>query len=234
MNNIAIITGASHGIGKATAHTFIAHGWEVINLARSSCDLAGVINLNVDLTDLEQLQQQKPPLATLLSNKPRIALIHNAALFHKDTIASVTTAALHTSFAVSITAPAMLNQMLLPYMPTGSAIIYVGSTLSEKAVAHAASYVISKHAVVGMMRATCQDLANSGIHSCCVCPGFTNTEMLRHHVQNDDHILNMLAQRVGANRLIEPQEIADTLYFCATHPVINGSVIHAHLGQIEN
>ena len=93
------------------------------------------------------------------------------------------------------------------------------------------SYVVSKHAQVGMMRATCQDLAGTGIHTACVCPGFTDTEMLRDHVPVDamDSVRGMSA----FNRLTEPGEIADALLWAASSPVINGSVIHANLGQVE-
>jgi NAD(P)-dependent dehydrogenase (short-subunit alcohol dehydrogenase family) len=52
---------------------------------------------------------------------------------------------------------------------------FVGSTLSEKAVANTASYVTAKHAMVGLMRATCQDLAVAAapVHTAAICPGFT-------------------------------------------------------------
>jgi len=58
--------------------------------------------------------------------------------------------------------------------------------------------------------------------------------MLRQRVNNDANILNQLAQLQSMNRLIDPREIAEVIYFCANHPVINGSVIHSHLGQREN
>ena len=119
-------------------------------------------------------------------------------------------------------------------MQSGSSIIYVGSTLSEKAVANSFSYVTSKHAIIGSMRATCQDLAGTNIHTACVCPGFTDTDMLRTHVGESEDILTAIAEGVTFQRLLKPEEIAKTLYFCATNPAINGSVIHANLGQIES
>ena len=84
-----------------------------------------------------------------------------------------------------------------------------------------------------MMRASCQDLDNSGIHTCCICPGFTDTKMLRQHLGNDEEIIKQVADNMTAHRLVEPQEIAELCYFCANHAVINGSVLHANLGQIE-
>lgn len=60
----------------------------------------------------------------------------------------------------------------------------------------------------------------------------SDTEMLREHVP-DATVLAQLETTVGAGRLIEPREIAETIHFCAEHPVLNGGVIHANLGQIE-
>ena len=118
-------------------------------------------------------------------------------------------------------------------MSEGSAIIYVGSTLSEKAVPGAFSYVTSKHAVVGLMKATCQDLMDRGIHTACVCPGFTDTPMLRNHLNHDETIIEQIKTMNAQNRLIKPTEIASTIYFAATNPVINGAVLHANMGQKE-
>jgi 3-oxoacyl-[acyl-carrier protein] reductase len=154
-------------------------------------------------------------------------------LLLKDNIDSVTAEDLHQVMQVNVIAPAQLNQLLLPSMGAGSYIIYVGSTLSEKAVANSCSYVTSKHAMVGLMRSNCQDLAGKGIHTVCVCPGFTETEMLSDHVGGSREILDDIASGVTFNRLIEPSEMARTLKFAAENPVMNGSVMHANLGQIE-
>jgi NAD(P)-dependent dehydrogenase (short-subunit alcohol dehydrogenase family) len=118
-------------------------------------------------------------------------------------------------------------------MRPGSAILYIGSTLSEKAVAGVFSYVVSKHASVGMMRATCQDLLGQGIHTACICPGITDTEMLQTRVGGDPATLEMLRGMSGEGRLIEPEEIAKVIVMAADQPVLNGAIIHANLGQRE-
>ena len=129
-------------------------------------------------------------------------------------------------------APNTLNRTALAHMQPGSSIIYVGSTLSEKAVPGSFSYVTSKPAMVGMMRATCQDLAGRDIHTACICPGFTDTEMLRHHVPAD--AMDVIQAMSAFNRLIHPEEIAETIFWAADNPVINGAIIHANLGQVES
>ena len=116
-------------------------------------------------------------------------------------------------------------------MPPGSSVLYVGSTLSEKAVPGSFSYVTTKHANIGMIRATCQDLAGRQIHTAAICPGFTDTEMLREHVP--DEALTAVASMSAYDRLVNPDEIAATLLWAAASPVINGAVIHANLGQVE-
>ncbi len=141
--------------------------------------------------------------------------------------------ALKHTINLNVIAPHMLNRALIKKMQPGSAIIYIGSTLSEKAVANTFSYITSKHAIVGMMRATCQDLAGTGIHTACICPGFTDTEMLRERVGNDPAILSSIASASAFNRLATPGEIADSILFAAENPVVNGAVIHANLGQVE-
>jgi NAD(P)-dependent dehydrogenase (short-subunit alcohol dehydrogenase family) len=82
-----------------------------------------------------------------------------------------------------------------------------------------------------MMRATCQDLVGTGIHTACICPGFTDTEMLRDHVPTE--AMGAISAMSAFGRLIDPEEIASTLLWAADSPVLNGAVIHANLGQVE-
>ena len=163
-----------------------------------------------------------------------ISLVHNAGRMVNDSARDADTKILAGMLRLNVIAPHILNRCLITKMRPGSSIIYVGSTLSEKAVANTFSYVTSKHAMVGMMRATCQDLTGTGIHTTCICPGFTNTEMLRAHAGDNQEILNNIAGLSSFGRLIEPGEIADAIFFAAKNPVINGAVIHANLGQIES
>ena len=232
-NKALVITGASRGIGRATAQLFLDDGYRVINISRSDPKLAGVVHISADLSATDWTQNIIAALESALEGIDTLSVIHSAGLLLKDNIQSVTADDLHQVMQVNVIAPAQLNQLLLPLMGAGSSIIYVGSTLSEKAVANSCSYVTSKHAMVGLMRANCQDLAGRGIHAVCVCPGFTETEMLSDHVGGSREILDDIASGVTFNRLIEPSEMARTLKFAAENPVMNGSVMHANLGQIE-
>ncbi|MFM7120398.1 MAG: SDR family oxidoreductase [Gammaproteobacteria bacterium] len=229
--NCLMITGASAGIGLATAERFLDAGWRVVNLSRRPCPNPRVQHVAADLGNPGFLSAIEDTLADLLSGAERIVLVHNAARMLKDTAGSTDSADLRAVFEVNLVAPNTLNAWALPRMRAGSSILYVGSTLSEKAVPGSFSYVTSKHAMIGMMRATCQDLAGSGIHTACVCPGFTDTEMLRTHVPAD--AMGAVSGMSAFGRLIEPREIAETLWWSAHNPVMNGAVLHANLGQVE-
>ena len=227
-----VITGASKGIGKATAARFVANGDRVINISRSPSDIQGIENVPIDLAGPGAIDS----VDDLVKNLPfdDIHLIHNAARLVNDSIRDVDAESFKAIININIIAPQILNQAILPKMAEGSSIIYIGSTLSEKAVANSYSYVSTKHAMVGMMRATCQDLAGSGIHTACICPGFTDTEMLRAHVGDSNEVLAEIGSMSSYGRLIEPAEIARTIEFATANPVINGSIIHANLGQKES
>ncbi len=231
---VAIITGASAGIGKAAASQFLAAGYSVYNLSRRTCNVAGVNNISCDLAVADAIAAAAAQLNPVIDNAASVCLVHNACQMRKDSATDCASDDLAAVLHTNVVAANSLNQLLLPRLPRGSSVLYIGSTLAEKAVAGAFSYVVSKHAVLGMMRATCQDLMGQGIHTALICPGFTDTEMLRTHLQQDQETLQAIASLNSFNRLIEPREIAELIFWSHHNPVINGSVLHAHLGQKES
>jgi NAD(P)-dependent dehydrogenase (short-subunit alcohol dehydrogenase family) len=71
----------------------------------------------------------------------------------------------------------------------------------------------------------------SVLHAATICPGFTDTEILRAHIGSDPDIKAGVS---GINRLIEPEEIAELIRYAHHNPVINSAVLHANLGQKPN
>ena len=236
MTKLAIITGASSGIGMACAHQLLSDGFLVINVSRRPCTLETVTNICGDLSDTDNVHKLGDQLLSVISehNSTSICIVHNAALMLKDSVGDTSDENLSRVLQINVIAINTLNRILLPALPPTSSVLFIGSTLSEKAVSGAFSYVVSKHAQLGMMRATCQDLMGKGIHTALVCPGFTDTEMLRGHVGNNQDVIQSISGLNSFNRLVAPEEIARLVGWCHANPVINGSVLHANLGQVEN
>jgi NAD(P)-dependent dehydrogenase (short-subunit alcohol dehydrogenase family) len=236
MTRTAIITGASSGIGAAAATLFIDAGFSVVNISRRPCPVNGVTDLCGDLSDPESVKELAHSLTSHITEiqPTSVCLVHNAALMLKDSATDTDDALLAEVLQINTLAINHLNRELLPLMPSGSSVLFVGSTLSEKAVKGAFSYVVSKHAQLGMMRATCQDLMGRGIHTALVCPGFTDTEMLRNHIGQDEEIIRAISAMNSFGRLVEPEEIARLIVWAHDNPVINGAVLHGNLGQVEH
>jgi NAD(P)-dependent dehydrogenase (short-subunit alcohol dehydrogenase family) len=230
----AIITGASVGIGSATAQAFLDAGFKVFNLARRKCPITEVTSLPCDLASEAEIARAADALQKSLEGCSEIALIHNASQMRKDSATDCSSDSLRQVMETNVIAINSLNQCLLPLMSEHSSVLYIGSTLAEKAVSSSFSYVVSKHAQLGMMRATCQDLQGSGIHTAMICPGFTDTEMLRTHLGNNPETEAAVAALNSFNRLIHPEEIAELIRWAHHNPVINGAVLHANLGQKES
>jgi len=232
--NTAIITGASAGIGAAAASLFLAADYTVYNLSRRNCPVPGVNNIPCDLASTEAIDAACEILLADIQASQSVALVHNACQMRKDSTTHCDSQSLREVLETNLVAVNSLNQRLLGELPATSSVLYIGSTLSEKAVANSFSYVVSKHALLGMMRASCQDLMGSGVHTALICPGFTNTEMLRTHLGNNEEVMQAISSMNSFNRLVEPQEIAEFILWAHCNPVINGAVLHANLGQKES
>ena len=234
MKKILLITGASKGIGLATAQLFAQQGYQVVNISRSLCPLKDSTTLQIDLANPEWEAAHTSQIIAALEGADIITLIHNAATMTKDTVSDLASDVLRRVLELNVVASSVLNRIVLPLMKQGSSILYVSSTLGTKAVANTHAYVVSKHAVIGQMRATCQDLVGKGVHTAAVCPGFTETEMLAEHLGANPKMREQINAKVVLGRLVQPNEIANTLWFCAQNAVINGAILDANLGQVES
>ncbi len=230
----AIITGASAGIGTSTALLFSQKGFKVINLSRRPCEVKGVLNLCGDISSREVLATLLPTLNEAVNESSSISLVHNAAKIRKDSVQTCADEDLREMLEINVIAINALNRALIPNLPSRSSIIYVGSTLAMKAVPNSYSYIVSKHAQLGIMRATCQDLMGKNIHTALINPGFTDTEMLKKHLNYDNELMTSLSKMNSFERLASPSEIAEVIMWVHHNPVVNGTVIDANLGQKES
>ena len=164
LTRVLLITGGSAGIGLSTASRFLNDDYNVVCLSRRPCPLEGVEHLRCDLAQPDFLETIRPALKPLLSQADSISVIHNASRLSNDIATDTPSDEFRDVLEINIVAPNTLNRFVIPFMKQGSSVLFVGSTLSEKAVPGSYSYVTTKHGMIGMMRSLCQDLAGTGIH----------------------------------------------------------------------
>ena len=236
---LLIVTGGGSGIGAAVARQAAREGWAVLNLSRSGMreaptteELGRIESVQVDLVR-DWRENALALTQTALKRHTRIArritLVHNAAFSFNDTAQAPRIAEMSALLELSTLIPARLNERLIPRMQRGSSIIYVGSTLSHKGVAGSLSYVTAKHAMLGLARATAKDLYGTGIHSLSICPGPTETPMLRSLYGKKR--FGMFEPLMSEGRLATPEEIARVVLFAAASPQMHGALIDAAFGE---
>lgn len=254
MKKIAIITGASSGIGLETAKLFLQKGWDIINISRTPCTIeldankSNILrNYQCDLADFDRLKEVCAEVNKQLEGYQLASLIHNSAIYRYDNYENLNEDEYLAVLKVNLIAPQLINKILLPKLAKmsldlqnkhkdaeyGCSCIFIGSTLSEVGTSNLLSYISSKHALAGMMKSVSQDLKGKNTHTALICPGFTDTKMLRDNIKNNESIMAQISQKTAFNRIVKPQEIARSIYFTSKNPAINGSVIHANLGFLD-
>lgn len=225
---VAIITGASSGIGQATAELFAARGAYVVLAARRETELETItqqINTNGGkatfiVTDVACAKDVERMVAHAVEKFGRVDYaVNNAGI--EGELASITdfperewdrvlnTNLKGTFLCLQHEARAMLAAQ------RGGAIVNVGSVNSFLGFATGSAYVASKHALIGLTTSVSAELAPMGIRVNLICPGFIDTPM---HQRGRTKLGNaiydeVLIPRVHTRRAGRPAEIAQAIVF---------------------
>jgi NAD(P)-dependent dehydrogenase (short-subunit alcohol dehydrogenase family) len=172
-----LITGASSGIGRATALEFRARGWTVFGTARApqaipSCDrIDGVTYLPLDYHEPATIQ-------AIAKTLPRVdVLINNAGIGQAGAVEDVLVDAARELFEVNVFGPIQLTRAYLPAMRSdrSGTTIFIGSLITHVRVPFQSSYAASKLALVGYMQSLRHELRPYGIRTVLVEPGYVRT-----------------------------------------------------------
>ncbi|OJF10878.1 SDR family oxidoreductase [Couchioplanes caeruleus] len=177
MERTALVTGASSGIGRATAALLVAHGYRVWGTSRSPETLApeqraaGVDYLALDLTSEESIEA----LADRLSGVD--VLVNNAGESQSGPFEELPGDALRRLFQVNVLGPVRLAQLALPGMRERrrGRVVMVGSMLASFPLAYRSSYVATKAALKGFSDGARHECSPFGVWVTTVEPGSINT-----------------------------------------------------------
>ncbi len=237
---VALITGASGGIGRAIAEALAQAGALVFVGGRTAATLATLIdqiNANggraaewlLDMNDLAGLQEGIDDIARQAG---RIDILVNCAgMIARSSLAECRDDAWQEVLDVNLTAPFQLSRAVAPHMAAQrwGRIVNVGSALSVQGKANAIAYVASKHGIAGLTRALAAELGSSGICANALCPGYVRTEINR-SLQNDPSYSDKIEAATPLGRWAVPADMTGPALFLCSEAA---SYVNGHLLVVD-
>ncbi len=240
---VALITGASSGIGRETARLFAKNGYLVF--AHYNKNIEGVNSLIKELekenissalfgaqADFNDTDSIKNMFSQIEKSVKHIdVLVNNAGLGLYKLITETTESEWDKLFNINIKASYYLTNLVLPKMIEWKKgkIINISSIWGVNGASMEVAYSASKSAVIGYTKALAKEVSPSGITVNCVCPGVIDTAMNARFTNEE---MQELKNLTPVGRLGNPEEIAELIYFLASDKAdfITGQIITADGG----
>jgi 3-oxoacyl-[acyl-carrier protein] reductase len=238
----ALVTGASRGIGRATALALAQAGAQVlVHYGRGAAEAEGVvaeIRKAGGRAEAIAADLGAPDGAHTLAKKVRgvvgdrlDVLVANAGIARSKTIEETSVEDFDAMFAVNVRAPFFLVQQLLPILGKGSSIILVSSLAARASVGVLSAYAATKGAVSTLVKHFASALGERGVRVNAVAPGVVETDMssFAKTAAGRDSTLAMQALK----RVAQPSDIGDVVAFLASDAArwITGDIVHVDGGS---
>lgn len=232
-NKVALITGASRGIGHHLARHFYAAGYHLIVIARdaqalnafaSTLDPARVQTLALDVCDYPAVAQQ---VQQALSAYSQLDVLINAAGIFRAGSTQTALDDFSTMLATNVTAIHHLCQLCVPWLLKSQEgrIFNLASVSGVQPYGSVASYAASKHALVGYSRSIARELGAQGIKVTTLCPDVVDTDMAQGSGLATDEMLSTddLCRAVDFVMSLSPAAVVEQLtigrQYCPRKPV---------------
>ncbi|HCM0859949.1 TPA: 3-oxoacyl-ACP reductase FabG [Vibrio parahaemolyticus] len=235
---IALVTGASRGIGRAIAELLVERGATVIGTATSESGAAAISEylgengkgLALNVTDVESIE------ATLKTINDEFGaidiLVNNAGITRDNLLMRMKDDEWNDIINTNLTPIYRMSKAVLRGMMKKRAgrIINVGSVVGTMGNAGQTNYAAAKAGVIGFTKSMAREVASRGVTVNTVAPGFIETDMTK--ALNDGQRAATLAN-VPAGRLGDPREIASAVVFLASPEAayITGETLHVNGGM---
>jgi gluconate 5-dehydrogenase len=237
---IALVTGASRGLGLEMARAMSSAGATVVLAARGGERLnqaaeqirteGGVADVEAfDLTDEAAIIQA---VANVTARHGRIdILLNNAGICIWNDFLTSTLDSWHQTINTNLTATYLLaREVARPMIAQGSGrIINVGSFVSTKGREKLQAYVASKHGVAGLTKSLAAELGQHGIRCNGICPGYFLTEMAE-TVTNNPKMMETVRSHISVGRWGNPEELGGAAIFLAAEA---SSYINGHMLMVD-
>jgi len=240
---VALVTGASRGIGRAVALALGGAGAAVACCARSAeqveataAEVGGIGGLargfRLDVTRRNEIDAVVADIGSALG--PIDILVNNAGITLDKRSVEVTDDEWDDVLATNLTSTFTLARAVAPGMmeQRRGKIINIGSMYGKIGVPRYAAYCASKAAVEALTRSLAVEWARHGIQVNCLAPGYVNTDIPR-EAMADEKLRTLFLSRVPARRIGEPEEVATLAVYLASaaSDFMTGQTVYLDGGQ---
>jgi 3-hydroxy acid dehydrogenase/malonic semialdehyde reductase len=211
----AVVTGASSGIGAATALALAREGARVVGGARRADRIRPPVSAHqLDVTDQASCEGF---VQAAVDELGRVDILINAAglALGRDPFDESTEADERTVLETNVNGLIRMTRLCLPHIRDGGHIVNLGSVAGRQAYPDGALYITSKFAVRGFTYALREDLLGRPIHITTVDPGLVETDFSLVRFRGDSQTAAKVYQGVQAMR---PEDIAECVVFAVTRP----------------
>ncbi|HEV7843404.1 MAG TPA: SDR family oxidoreductase, partial [Pyrinomonadaceae bacterium] len=238
-DRVALITGGGRGIGRAIAFAFAREGARVALLARTKeqvvetaiaisdeCGADVATWIACDVSESEHIESAFEHVAETFGRRPDI-LVNNAGIAESSSFVKTGDEFWQRHLGVNLSGTFYCMRAALPAMIERGwgRVINISSIAGKTGAPYIAAYSASKHGVLGLTRSVALEVATKGVTVNAICPGYVDTEMTEHAVENITAKTGKSAEEARAvleamspqRRLITSEEVAALALLLASH-----------------
>ncbi len=238
---VALITGASRGIGKEIAKKMAENGYQLIlnyvsentNLEELRKEFTGVktLFLKADVTDYSSCETM---VKTAIETFGRIdVLINNAGITKDNLLLRMKEEEFDQVIEVNLKGTFHVTKSVIPFMmkQRSGKIVNISSVVGITGNSGQANYAASKAGIIGFTKTVAKEFASRNILANCVAPGFIQTDMTKNLSQA---IKEQIYQQIPLQKMGEAREVANAVFFLASeeNTYITGQVLNVDGGMI--
>jgi NAD(P)-dependent dehydrogenase (short-subunit alcohol dehydrogenase family) len=234
---VALVTGASAGLGAATAQLFAERGASVFGVARDADRMAAVFGDvpggRYASVDISSPAACRDAVADCVAAFGRLDVLVNVAGFHQMRhTPTMTDAEWDRDLAVNLNGPFYLSRAALPHLlEVGGNIVNVASIAGVEGEVYSAGYCAAKHGLVGLTKALAVEFTKEKLRVNVICPGGMPTAQTTEFTAPDGADWDLIMRIASPRGFMETVDVAKTIAFLASD---DAAAIHGAVYRVDN
>lgn len=234
---VALVTGASSGLGAETTKLFSREGATVFGVGRDTGRLtdvfAGIERGGFASVDIGSVQACRDVVGQCVRDFGGLDILVNVAGRHQmRRTESMTDADWEQDLAVNLNGPFYLCRAALPHLlQRGGNIINISSIAGVEGQAYSAGYCAAKHGLIGLTRALAVEYTADRLRVNAVCPGGMLTPQIEHFSAPDDPNYDLIMRTASPRGMMQPLDVASVIAFLASDAA---AAVHGAVYRVDN